>query len=222
MSKFMGWIVVPLLVIANLGNAQERREAAAPQATAPGAAGQLSRADQEIAAVKLAFCRNEIELAKLASQKAQSDEVKQFAAQMVKEHSEGCAKLEKWAGSLASAAPARGAGAEVRIEPGTRPAVDVNLRGAAVSPLNWVAIHQQMAEQCLSMSKQELGKKEGAEFDKCFIGMAIGGHQQAVVADKVFENYASPQFRSELEQCQNTATTHLNEAKQIMEKLASK
>ena len=63
-------------------------------------------------------------------------------------------------------------------------------------------------------------KKSGTEFDKCFMGMAIGGHHQTVVADKVFLQYASPQFRGDLEECLQKSTTHLNEAKQIMEKLA--
>ena len=181
-----------------------------------GAAAQISRADQEIAAVKLAFCRSGMEIAKLAAQKAESDEVKQFAAKMLKEHTEGCANLEKWAGNLAPAqgrtlpAPVDRAEADGR-QPVARPAP-----GAA---LNWVMIQQQLAEQCLASAKQELAKKEGADFDKCFMFMAIGGHQQAVDADHVFKNHASPQFQGEVEECLKTASMHLAEAKEIMGKL---
>lgn len=249
MRKFTGWIAAgSLAVAATVAIAQERREPvpgrepAVPRDPAPGlrdpapagrelarpaAGAQFTRGDQEIAAVKLAFCRNTLELAKLGSQKAESDEVKQFAAKMVKEHSEECAKLEKLAGPLAAPQGDRERAApdiEVRVPgapgaPATRPGADVTIRGGQSGPLNWVAIHQEMAQQCASTTKQELGKKEGAEFDKCFIGMALGGHQQHVIADQVFVNHVSPQFRGEIEDCLKTATAHLSEAKDILAKL---
>ncbi len=296
MRKFTGWIVAgSLAMAAAIVIAQVPREPAAPrresapgrdpapglrdpaqppigrEAPRAGAGAQVSRGDQEIAAVKLAFCRNELELAKLASQKAESDEVKQFAAKMVKEHTEGCANLEKWAGNLAAAGgrfdrpapgerreadqrrepafrpapgatpenfptfplrrepafrPAPGADADApaapdapRARPGARPGADVAIRGGQGGALNWVVIHQQLADQCLASAKQELAKKQGAEFDKCFIGMAIGGHQHAVDADQVFANYVSPQFRGDIDECLKMASAHLNEAKDIMGKL---
>lgn len=260
MRKFTGWIVAgSLAMAATIAIAQVPREPAAPrrepapgrdpapglrdpalppagrEAPRAGAGAQVSRGDQEIAAVKLAFCRNELELAKLASQKAESDEVKQFAAKMVKEHTEGCANLEKWAGNLAAAGgradrPAPGERREADERPaagapgapgagGSRFA-DAPARSGQGGALNWVVIHQQLADQCLASAKQELAKKEGAEFDKCFIGMAIGGHQHAVDADKVFANHVTPQFRGELDECLKMASAHLMEAKEIMAKLS--
>lgn len=79
-----------------------------------------------------------------------------------------------------------------------------------------------MADQCLATAKKEFAQKEAEDFDKCFIGMAIGGHQHAIDADHVFMNHASPQFRGELEDCLKMSTTHLNEAKEIMQKLEGK
>ena len=172
----------------------------------------------------------ELELAKLASQKAESDEVKQFAAKMVKEHTEGCANLEKWAGNLAAAGggralpppserreaderPAAGAPGAPGA-PGGRTFADA-ARGGQGGALNWVVIHQQLADQCLASAKQELAKKEGAEFDKCFMGLAIGGHQHAVDADHVFANHVSQQFRGEIDDCLKMASAHLTEAKEI-------
>jgi predicted outer membrane protein len=232
MRYLTGWIVAPMLVATGMLSAQERREPALQRdPVRPAASGQFTRGDQEIAAVKLAFCRNALELAKLGSQKAESDEVKQFAAKLFKEHTEACANLEKLAGPLAAPQGDRaertvpGADVEVRVPPaapgapGARPGADVTIRGGQGGPLNWVAIHQQMADQCAATTKQELGKKEGAEFDKCFIGMALGGHQQAVIADQVFLKHVSPQFRGEVEDCLKTETAHLSEAKDIMAKL---
>lgn len=218
-------------------------------ATRPAAGAQTTKADQEIAAVKLAKNRNEIELAKLAQQKATSPEVKQFAEKMVDEHTAAAEKLEKWAGALAStrggaedrAAPggrpgaaaarpgAEGADVDVRVAPGApgaRPGADVTIRGGApggaAGSLNWVSVHQEIADQCLASAKKEFSQKEGEEFDKCFIAMAIGGHQHAVDADHVFMKHASPQFRTEIEEGLQMATNHLNQAKDIMQKLEGK
>ncbi len=258
-------MAVPFVVMAGLVSAQERRApedatrapAAAESRPAAGTA-QSSQSDQEIAAVKLAMCRNEVELAKLASQKAQSDEVKQFAAKMVKEHTAACAKLEKWAGAAGNSAVGRnpratagefgsaatrpatpdaadraaqpavrpGAAAPAATAPGTpagvRPGADLTRQRGSAQGVDWVSIHQEIAQQCLASAKQELEKKEGAEFDKCYIGMAIASHQHAVDADHVFMNHSSQAFQGEVEECLKTATSHLNEAKDIMKNLAGK
>jgi putative membrane protein len=219
-------------------------------ATRPGAGAQTTKGDQEIAALKLACNRNEIELAKLAQQKATSPEVKQFAEKMVEEHTAAAEKLEKWAGALASARggaddrsdapgrpgaaarPGEGADVDVRVAPGApgapgaRPGADVTIRGGApggaAGGLNWVSVQQEIAAQCLASAKKEFSQKEGEEFDKCFMAMAIGSHQHAVDADHVFMKHASPQFRTEIEEGLQMATNHLNQAKDIMQKLEGK
>ncbi len=228
---------------------RDREPAARPRAAADATA---TKADQEMAACLLAACRNEIELAKLAQTKATSQEVKDFATKIVREHTEGCAKLEKWAGSLASARPApagatrplpgrpaagevpdaapeaappaEGRDIEVRVQRGARPgadrpAADITIEGAGRGALNWASVHQEMAAQCLASAKKELSQKEGADFDKCYTGMAIGAHQHAIDAQQVFANHASSEFQSELRDCQKMTTGHLAEAKSIMKNL---
>lgn len=61
--------------------------------------GLAEQIDQEIAAVKLAAEQSEIELARIALEKATNEQVKQFAAKMVKEHSATAQKLESLAGN---------------------------------------------------------------------------------------------------------------------------
>jgi len=283
MRKFSGWMVAAsLAIVAAVAIGQERRDPTAParepaagqrdpaaagaqrdpaagvRATArPGAAGQHSRGDQEIAAKLLAMCHNEVELAKLAQQKATSEDVRMFAEKMIKEHTAACEKLEQVAGPLAAAHgeraapgerrdPAARPGAEIEVRPaapgappagaaaagaqpatpaapGSRPGVDVTVRpgaaGGAAGGLNWVSIHKEIADQCLASAKQEFAKKEGPEFDKCYIGGAIASHQHAIDADHVFMKHASPQFRGDIEEGLKMATTHLNLAKDIMKKL---
>jgi len=59
---------------------------------------------------------NEIELAKFAEQKAKSDDVKDFAAKMIKDHSQSADKLARVAGNLVNAGTARGGATETRRE----------------------------------------------------------------------------------------------------------
>src|SRR5687768_6637751 len=138
MRKLTGWLAGAMLVaICGIALAQEVRDpvrrprpdegAAAPaRDDASGARtarpGQSSPADQQIAACKLGGCRNELELAKLAQQKASSPEVKAFAERMIKEHSPACEKLEQVAGPLAAAHDHSDAALPGRDRPATRPA----------------------------------------------------------------------------------------------------
>lgn len=201
-----------------------------------------TQADAEIAAVQLAEHRNEVELAKFAQQKSQNEQVRQFAAKMIKDHGEAVTKLEKIAGRLAgdqrdSADPSRGkdapqrgvlptddppSKANVQVQAG-REGVQVEVGGkAGHAALNWVTIHQQMAARCLASAKRELASKEGAEFDRCYIGMQVFAHQKMIDSDQVFANYVSGEHRETVEECMKTAQEHLREAKSIMETLAGK
>jgi predicted outer membrane protein len=81
------------------------RDPVRPAAPAAGArpaaeaAAQAWTADQQIAACLYYGCRNEVEFAKFAQDKAQSEEVRQFAERMAAEHTEACDKLAKFAGN---------------------------------------------------------------------------------------------------------------------------
>jgi predicted outer membrane protein len=198
------------------------------------------QADQEIAAIKLSQCRNEVELAKFAQQKSQNEQVRQFAAKMVKEHGEACKELEKWVGDYrtsdsdrtesddAKKVPAADEKAATRLELETKKGgvvgVDFNAsnKDARSGQLNWVAIHQQMSDKCLAAAKKELSAKEGAEFDKCFMGMQISAHHKTIIADEVLVNYVSSANREKIEKCREIATEHLEMAKTIHKELDGK
>lgn len=68
----------------------------------PGVAGrmQAGTSDQQIAALILAGCRNEIEIAKFAKDRLQSEQAKQFADKLLQEHAPGCERLAQLAGPL--------------------------------------------------------------------------------------------------------------------------
>jgi predicted outer membrane protein len=219
--------------------AQETKPAEYPSKSEKSDASATSRIEHDIAAIKWAECKNEIELAKFAQTKSQNEQVREFAAKMVKEHGEACKDLEKWGGGRAAvsskAEPAAtekpaektdgpGARLELQTKRGGVVGVDFNVAGSAhaTGAIDWVAIHRQMADKCLAAAKKELADKEGAEFDKCFIGMQLGAHQKTIIADEVFANYVSADAKEKLDKCREMATEHLNEAKNIMKSLEGK
>lgn len=169
----------------------------------PGQQGQASNSDQEIAALVHGACRNEIEIAKLGEQKAQSQEVKDFAQKMVRDHSPGCEEMQKLAGHLASSQ--HGGEAASRQGQGGQ--------------LDWLSIHKQIADQCLTTVKTELSKKSSHDFDECFMGQQIGAHIAVVDKLKVLRNYASSDLQQKLDKELETAQHHLQMAQQIEHKL---
>ncbi len=82
-----------------------------------------------------------------------------------------------------------------------------------------IRVKQEIGRLCVETVKKELGAKQGADFDKCFMGMQVGGHLHMADTLKVMKNYASPQLRSVLEEGAKTTAEHLAHAKQIMKSL---
>jgi len=165
-----------------------------------GQQGHGSRSDQEIAACVYGEASNEIEIAKLAQQKAQSEEVREFAQQMIKEHSPGAQEMQQLAGNLVSSQPQGGQ------------------RGGE-GGLDWISVKKQIGQQCLASVKQELSQKPAAEFDHCFMGQQIGAHMKVVDELKVLRNYASQELQQKLDKELQMAQHHLQLAKQIEQKL---
>ena len=231
----------------------------------PATAGQAASADQQLAACIFLACRNEVEVAKLAQSKLQSEEVRAFAEKMIREHTPDCEAYQKLAGSLASlhheaepapagaappagatprpAAPPRPAGeppaagaapapppsatprVDVEVAPragGAPPSVDVTIAGrapgAAGSP-DWITIHRQLADACLASTKQELGRHQGPEFDRCFMGQQMGAHMMVLDELKVLKNHASPQLAAQFDKSIQVVQAHLQEARQITERM---
>jgi len=227
---------------------------AAPAAAPAVAANTQGTPDQQIAACLHGGAHNEVELAKFAQERAKSDEVKDFAARMIKDHTQQADKLARIAGNLVNSGTARGTTEtrrEVRKVPATEgkeeerrddrkeadtPREDRRVgreearedrreireerreeRVTARQPFNWVTVHKEVGEQCLESSKKELGRYEGADFDKAYMGHQIVAHMKMVDELKVFKNYATGQLQQDIEEGIDTAEHHLKEARKIMD-----
>ena len=166
--------------------------------------GGISQTDQELAQCLLVDDRVEIQLARMAQERASSDDVKEFAKTLIDDHSKAVEELQRFAGM----------GRQTQQAGGNR-----QMYGNRGGQLNLVRLKQQLGQQCLASSQQELEEKEGDEFDKCFIGMQIANHMKMVDTLKVFSRYASPEFDQAIEEIEQTTQEHLDHAKELIKQL---
>lgn len=106
MRNVYGWSLAAVFCMLSISVAQVRTQPAQPGtrpaagAVPPAATAQAAaNPDQQIADLIRGGAQNEVALAKFAQEKAKSDSVKEFAATMIKEHSQQVEKLAKFAGA---------------------------------------------------------------------------------------------------------------------------
>jgi predicted outer membrane protein len=80
-------------------------------------------------------------------------------------------------------------------------------------------IDRQINERCLQMARDELQQKSGAEFDKCYVGNAIGMHTHALAALEVIGKQTQGNLAQIAQQAQPTVQQHLDHAKQLIKQL---
>jgi predicted outer membrane protein len=80
-------------------------------------------------------------------------------------------------------------------------------------------IDRQINERCLQMAKEELQQKSGAEFDKCYVGNAIGMHGHALAALEVIGKQTQGTLAQVAQQAQPTVQQHFDSAKKLMKQL---
>jgi predicted outer membrane protein len=97
-----------------------------------------------------------------------------------------------------------------------------NQRGSAAG-----GDHQQMVDfartvkqNCLRLSEQALGQKQGAEFDKAYIGQQIVAHTNMLAELQAAQQFASnSQLQPLLQQATQMTEHHLTQARTIMDQL---
>jgi putative membrane protein len=136
----------------------------------------------------------EIQLSQIAQREAKDSKVKEFAAKMVKEHSELSRKLQPLT-------------------------TDQNggQRNQAINQL--IAIDKQIVERTTDSFKQKLEDKSGAEFDQCYIGGQVACHMQASAALDVLSKQASGQLKQLASDTKSKVDEHLKQAEQIAKQL---
>ncbi len=98
--------------------------------------------------------------------------------------------------------------------------VDLDRNSASNGTLDQVLkMHQQAAQECLSMTKSMMEEKQGAEFDKAFAGSQIGAHVGMLAKLKASQQQASPELASIIKESEQSVQSHLEHAKQLCKEL---
>jgi predicted outer membrane protein len=153
----------------------------------------------------------EIALGKLAEERAKDNDVKNFAKQMVEQHTQFLQKLQQFAGRESRGGAAASAG---EVNPPTGATAATPIAGQH-GGLNLVDLKQKIGQRKLQLIRGDLEKKNGADFDRCYVGQQIGAHIEVLAALETFKDIASPELRKTLEEGISTTEAHLKQAKQL-------
>jgi len=206
-----------------------------PSSTEPGGTANAESFVQEVAQ----SYQREIEVSRLATTRAQSSDVKNFAKQLVDDHTKGLEKLRKYATekniTLRTATGTTDhatSGAQTgRNEPaGRNEPTPGGQPGGKDSPQPGQAGREPSTSRPSSSGTpgegasaeiRELSAKSGAEFDKAYIQMMVDNHQKAVslferqhdakLGDSELQSFISDQL--------GTLKKHLNKARDIQKDL---
>lgn len=163
---------------------------------------------------------NQIELSRMAQQRAVDPEVKRLATMMVDDH----LALERQLLPFASFAGRPNASENVPPVNGNgRPAQDpAAARTNASGELDHAALFDELGQQCLMTARNELATKQGAEFDRCYTLMMVGSHSMSNDMLIVFQRHATPELAAVLADAQAKIGVHLSKAKELAQRLERK
>ncbi len=187
--------------------------------------------DSHLAACLILGNEEEVALGRFAAQHASSEQVKQFAQQMVDQHSKAISKLQPFSPEVTSLELTSNSEQE-QGQQQNQPqrqgqsqnqliTAGQNAQGDANLGQQMLAIERDAKQQCLDLTQKELGEKRGEEFDHAYIGQQMGGHIQMIAALTAFERHASPELQQVLSEQKRTAEQHLQHLKQLMPDSAS-
>jgi putative membrane protein len=184
-------------------NQRQPYQANMPAINEQGRLGQNGKQDVDLFVIPCLINANngEVTLANIATQKAQSNEVKEFAQQMIKDHSASAKQFEQL---------------QANMKQQLRPQSPNNTPVAAAL----FEINQEIEQTCLNNAQRELEQMSGADFDRCYIFMQVGLHSQlASVLSVLKSRVTSPEFKKAIEETSQVVDQHLDHAKKIAKQL---
>jgi predicted outer membrane protein len=81
--------------------------------------------------------------------------------------------------------------------------------------------NREAAQICLTLTEQELGRHQGAEFDKCYIGQQIGAHIGMLAKLQAYERHSQGDLQKVFRDGAAKTQEHLDQARAIMKELDS-
>jgi predicted outer membrane protein len=220
----------------------------APNQPRPATSSQ-SNSNVTLTTQHLATClaldnQEEVILAKFAQEKIKNEEVAKFAKMLVEEHQSTLKNLSKLVPDAAREGYLTETG---NGQPNSRESQDkqdkptsssnpgtttdnnsarTNTTPAQSTPsgqnasVDFMQLQRETAQQCIADSKQMLSKKEGEEFDKCFVGMQIAKHAAMHTKLVVLKRHASGDLQDIVAKSIEATDKHAKAAEKLMKDLA--
>jgi len=221
---------------------QQRQPYTAQFRGTQGTAGQKQEVERYLASCLSIKNQAEIEANEFAQQQAENPEVKQFAQQMVKDHQQLAQKLQQVPSFQVSAQrSSQTPGARGQFDaqqqandttrpPGSQapPGLNRNANQALTADQpagqsgalkELLDVDRQITDRCWQMMREELQAKSGPEFDKCYLGIQIGGHTHMLAALEVIEQQTQGELRQVAQEARPTVQQHLDHAKELFKQL---
>ncbi len=159
---------------------------------------------------------SEKELSKIATERSQNPEIKQFAQTLIDDHTQFDEQLAQIApqavARFAEHDRARATGEPAQVRTSARERADHDLL------TQLCAINHRAAANNLAMSKQMLETYQGKDFDMAFLGMQIGGHAWLLSELKALDGVGSSEFQQLVASTSKQVKEHLKQAEEIKRK----
>jgi putative membrane protein len=166
----------------------------------------------------------EVEMGKFAQQQSQNPEVKEFAQMLVQDHTKLVQQLQALSGNQAgnnatsSTLLSEAGQDDAAASTTTTNAANRQIGGnSAVDQL--LALDRKIVEKCTQSAKDALQQKQGAKFDKAYVGSQIHGHMQMLSTLEVLQQQGPEQIQQIAQQAHPKVKQHLDHAKQLMKQL---
>jgi len=238
MFTFVSLVAIAGHAVAQSNTGQSGQSPAGGAATQPPRAGAQAgsqasgQASQGNALAKhIAVClvlgnQEEVALGQFAQDRAQNEQVKQFAQMMAEEHEQANAKIKQAVPEIANmdlkltATEGRPGSASGQSPSGNqRQSASGSQTGGQDQQM--VQFAKEVKQECLNLTQAMLGEKQGAEFDKAYIGQQLVAHTGMLATLKASQKHASGQLQPILQEGTQMTEHHIAQAKQIMEQLGS-
>lgn len=182
---------------------------------------QQAKTVQQALVDKLRMRNNaEIELAKMAQQKVEHQELKQLTQMLIQDHQALNQELQKLTGQQRSDARPGSrdqAGRSVDAQRGSRQGATAS--ESATVPAELCQIMEQAHQNSLQMTKQMLSQYEGQDFQMGFLSQQIVAHTMMLGELKAIESSGPQELQPIVQKAIQKTESHLEKSKQLAKKL---
>lgn len=194
-------LLVAALMPAPLLLAQSPTPTPKPHAAPAAVPTGVPAGDAILASWLHSTCTNEIALAGIAAKQTKNSEVRAFAQKLVDDHTAFAAKLQPFAAALEPAAAKVGDTVQPLPSDGKHPTdASASRPHATGGAFDHAGLIRELGAKCLATASKQLASKPAAEFDRCFLGMQVAAHAQAIDMLTVFRTHASPSLVATLDE----------------------